>query len=361
MKAGARLVLLVALSLLAADSFAQEITFTTTAANLVASKATIEMPGLAGNLQAVIVATPLGDTATLNPHPIGAWYYNGKWNIFNADHATMPAGLRFKVRVFLKPDANQFVHVMTKENLSDGVSFIDHPALNGNPDARFAIFQNHAPDNRPGYLNRYEARAEYDTSAGRWFIKNVGGERLYPNTAYNIVVSPRADGPAAGDTPPGLPKLSVTIPELVVKPGGDGGADPPCTCAIPIQTFFKTPPDNSHGIMPGATFPLIELTHQIVLGKRSRLIISGMIDLWGENCNACTKTSGGTFLVVINGAARFSLYIAVVPRIVIGAAISNFMIDLDPGVYNVEFKVENPASALTVRAKHSSIMTIPLG
>jgi hypothetical protein len=208
MKAAARLVLLFALTLTAADSFAQEFTFTTTTANLVASKATLEMPGLAGNLRAVVVATPLGDTATLNPHPVGAWYYNGKWNIFNADHATMPAGLRFKVRVFLKPDANQFVHVMTKENLSDGVSFIDHPALNGNADARLTIFQNHAPDNRPGYLNKFAAKAEYDSSAGRWFIKNVGGERLYPNTAYNVVISPGGVPKAGGGdnaAPPDYP------------------------------------------------------------------------------------------------------------------------------------------------------------
>ena len=360
MKAGARLLLLVVLSLTAADSFAQEITFNTTAANLVASKATIEMPGLAGNLQAVIVATPLGDTARLNPHPVGAWYYNGKWNIFNTDHATMAAGLKFKVRVFLKPDANQFVHVMTKENLSDGVSVIDHPALNGNPDARFAIFQNHAPDNRPGYLNKYEAKAEYDPSAGRWFIKNVGGERLYPNTAYNVVIFPDEKRPATAEgNTANLPKLSVTIPELTVRPVVNDATAPACRCAI-MQTFFKAPPDNSHAILPGTTFPLIELHQPIILDKKSRLIISGMIDLWGENCNGCTKTSGGTFQVVINNVTRFSLYVGVAPRMVIGATISNYMIDLDPGTYNVEFKVENPASALTVRAKHSSIMMLPL-
>jgi hypothetical protein len=246
MKTGARLVLLVALSLTAADSFAQEITFTTTAANLVASKATIDMPGLAGNPRAIIVATPLGDTATLNPHPVGAWYYNGKWNIFNADHATMPAGLKFKVRVFLRPDANQFVHVMTKENLSDGVSFIDHPALNGKPDAQLAIFQNHAPDNRSGYLNKYEAKAEYDPSAGRWFIKNVGGERLFPNTAYNVVISSEVNRPATtGDNPANLPKLSVTIPELNVKAvvnDATAPASPTGTVLTPPSTFAQTQP-----------------------------------------------------------------------------------------------------------------------
>lgn len=244
MKAGARLVLLVALTLTAADSFAQEFTFTTTAANLVASKATIDMSGLAGNLQAVIVATPLGDTATLNPHPVGAWYYNGKWNIFNADHATMPAGLKFKVRVFLRPGAGQFVHVMTKENLADGVSFIDHPALNGNPDAQLTIFQNHAPDNRSAYLNKYEAKVEYDPSAGRWFIKNVGGERLFPNTAYNVVISSEGNRPATtGDNPANLPKLSVMIPELTVRPAVNDAtvpAPPAGTVVTPPSTLAQT-------------------------------------------------------------------------------------------------------------------------
>ncbi len=100
------------------NSFAQqEFTVTTTTANTVASKSTIEMPGLANNPLAIIVATPLGDAETLNPHPIGAWYYNNKWNIFNTDHANMPAGLKFKLQVFLKPDFNHFLHIVTKVNL----------------------------------------------------------------------------------------------------------------------------------------------------------------------------------------------------------------------------------------------------
>ena len=80
-----RLFTLIALT--AINSFAQqEFTLTTTKANLVASKALIEMSGLPGNSDAIIVATPIDDTERLNPHPIGAWYYNNKWNIFNSNY-----------------------------------------------------------------------------------------------------------------------------------------------------------------------------------------------------------------------------------------------------------------------------------
>jgi len=52
------------------STFAQEFTLTTTSSNIISSKASIDMPGLAGNPLAIIVATPVGGTATLNPHLI---------------------------------------------------------------------------------------------------------------------------------------------------------------------------------------------------------------------------------------------------------------------------------------------------
>src|SRR5215207_4729838 len=88
----------------------QEFTFTTAAANLGGIKAAIDMPGLTGNPQAIIIATPLGGTATLNPHPIGAWYYSGKWYLVNTDSQRMPEGAKFKIQYFTQPDTKHFVH-----------------------------------------------------------------------------------------------------------------------------------------------------------------------------------------------------------------------------------------------------------
>lgn len=183
-------------------AYGQEFTFTTGASNISASKATIDLPGLAGNPNAIIVAVPTGNTAALNPHPIGAWYYNGKWNIFNTDHAMMPPGCTYRLQIFAQPGPNQFLHVVTKYTLAEEGSFIDEPALNNNPTATVRILQNHAPDNRSYNLNRYEARVEYVPASGKWLIKNINGRRMELNMSYNVVVS--SGGAAVSDSRPAL-------------------------------------------------------------------------------------------------------------------------------------------------------------
>jgi hypothetical protein len=232
------------LTLSAFSTYAQEFTLTTTPANTVSSRASIDMPGLTGNPMAIIVATPIGGTETLNPHSIAAWYYNNKWNIFNTDQAVMPPGAKYKVQVFLKPDASHFLHVVTRENLGEGGSYIDSPTLNRNPSAQVTIFQNHAPDNRPYYFNRSEAKAEYDSASGRWYIKNVNGNPLYPNTAFNIVIiSGGAVGASISSTSPASPAAAVvakptptipTLPQTITTPALRLTARPQTTKSIQI-------------------------------------------------------------------------------------------------------------------------------
>ncbi len=173
------------------NSFAQqEFTLTTSAANVISSKALIDMPGLTGNPEAIIIATPLGETKTMNQHPIGAWYYSGKWNIFNSDHSPLALGLIYKVQIFRGPGPNQFVHLTTPDNLRDKVSYIDNPALNNNPGVQFRIFQNHSPEVRSGsWLNRFEAKTGYSDTEGKWYITNEGRQPLLKGAAYNIILS----------------------------------------------------------------------------------------------------------------------------------------------------------------------------
>ncbi|HLF83840.1 MAG TPA: hypothetical protein VI837_06680, partial [Blastocatellia bacterium] len=211
---------------IASSSYAQEFTLTTTPANTVSSKASIDMPGLTGNPMAIIVATPAG--GTLNPHPIGAWYYSGKWNIFNTDHAVMPLGAKYRVQFFTQPGPNQFVHLISQQNLGSEGSYIDHPALNNNPNAQVQIFQNHSPDVRPGSaLNSFEVRAAYGTAAGRWYITNVNNELLRRGGAYNVVISSgsSANVGAPSETSPtnqpvqSVPKVTTpSKPSPVIQP-----------------------------------------------------------------------------------------------------------------------------------------------
>ncbi len=320
MKVILSLILFVVLTV--STTFAQEITLTTTKTNLLASKATIEMPGLSGNSEAIIFAAPIGETARLNPHPIGAWYYNDKWNIFNTDHANMSVGLKFKVEVFLRPDANHFLHIIKKDNLIGGESYIENRLLNNNPKAKVQIFQNHAPDNRSGSLNKYEATAEYNQNSGKWFIKNTNGEQLTPNTAYNIIVSTgtKGNGGGTGET-------TTTTPTL-------GG----------IQTYFKNDSVSNIIIQASGSFLIDGMAHDIVLAKKSRLIISGMLNA-PSSLELWLKVDGSRVYI-----AKSSM------------VISNFMIDLNPGNHKIEFwrfgyTTINPNS---LTGKSSSIIVIPL-
>jgi len=302
--------LIVVIVSIASINYAQEFTLTTTPANTVSSKASIDMPGLTGNPLAIIVATPIGNTAMLNTHPIGAWYYSGKWNIFNTDHAVMPLGAKYKVQIFQQPGPNQFLHVVTQQNLGSEGSYIDNPALNNNPNVQVQIFQNHAPDVRsPYYLNRFEAKASYSTAAGRWFIANVNGEPIGRGCVYNIVVASGAAVGANSNTNPGTnptgqnpttppsnqnaangpsarparTPLPISTPTPSSQNSGtDVSANPPTPAPLKPPNQTKTPADRENWTLRPEPSPTIASNAQIIL------FIHGM-DSRAEEADDITK------------------------------------------------------------------------
>jgi hypothetical protein len=168
----------------------QEFTLTTSTANITSAQALINLPELNGNPNAIILGIPQGNTATSNTHPLGVWYYTGRWYLFNTDFMPMLPGLIYKIQYFLSPGTNQFLHLVTQQNLGAEGSYIDNPALNNKPNVQFSIFQNHSPDIRAGsWRNPNEAKAGYNATSGRWYITNINGQPLQKGCAYNIVVS----------------------------------------------------------------------------------------------------------------------------------------------------------------------------
>lgn len=216
---------------LAINSHAQqEYTLNTTPANLYATKALIDLPGLTGNPDAIIIGIPLGNTKTANNHPIGAWYYSGKWYVFNSDHAVMNTGLSFKVQYTISPGPDQFLHLVTQQSLGAEGTYIDNPALNNKPNVQFAIFQNHSPEIRMGsWLNQHEAKTGYSATSGKWFITNVNGQPIQKGAAYNIMIYQGSDpviikNPGPVKTPPGTTTSDCKCP-AALPPNGSAAGD----------------------------------------------------------------------------------------------------------------------------------------
>lgn len=78
----------------------------------------LDVPELNNNPDAILFVTPvLEDGVNLNPHLIGVYYTNKKWNIFNLDQKVLPEGSKFNVQYSVKPDSTHFKYSITNGNI----------------------------------------------------------------------------------------------------------------------------------------------------------------------------------------------------------------------------------------------------
>jgi serralysin len=193
-----RLLTLILLLLIAVSSHAQKLfTITSSKENISCNSGCVVMdiPDLNNNPAAIIWVTPvIDDGLNLNPHPIGVYFFNNQWRIFNWDHKTMPPGARFTVDYVTRPDVNHFRYVVTNDLLqSNGSSVIDHPTLNNNPKVQFNYFLSWNPSEQPGLNNRNDVRVDYNGASGKWYISNINKKYLNRGDAYNIIISTSAN------------------------------------------------------------------------------------------------------------------------------------------------------------------------
>ncbi|MCS6847109.1 MAG: hypothetical protein RMN52_05265, partial [Anaerolineae bacterium] len=169
---------------------------TATAGNISGNSTMIDHPLLNNNPNALVLVTqnfnPGGGGGTYNNKHIGVWYTGTKWAIFNQDLAAMPTNASFNVVVAGSTAA--VVHTATAENSSAQSTFIDHPLLNGNPNAIFAVTPNWNPGGVGGTYNNRAIGVFYLNAVKRWAVFNQNLESMPAGASFNVLLpDTRAD------------------------------------------------------------------------------------------------------------------------------------------------------------------------
>ncbi len=199
----------------------------------------LDKPELNNNPLAIIFVTPeLVDGINLNPHPFGVFYFQKKWNIFNLDQRVIPENARFNVLYFTRPDSDHFLYTIKQEDIQrDGAALIDHPALNGNPDAQVLFLNSWGYEAGVPVSNRDEVNFQYNAAAGKWAIVNINKKSLFAQVAYNIAISNQ--GNTFGVSVKSNPDISIKDPVRIIIPETDKPVDKKTPVGIIIPETDK--------------------------------------------------------------------------------------------------------------------------
>lgn len=108
------------------------------------------------------------------------------WGILRAPTIPMQEGETFNVFVPNQSD-HTFVHRVSAPNQTTSVTQIDHPLLNGNPDANF-IFQRRFTFNNNASTTYNSKRKSAAYFNNRWHIKIDDGNMFHHNEDYSIAI-----------------------------------------------------------------------------------------------------------------------------------------------------------------------------
>jgi len=83
---------------------------------------------------------------------------------------------------------NMFVHTATAGNISADASYIDHPDLNGNPNAEILVSHNWNPPGSGGVYNDNNTGVFYSNSESKWGVYNENGSAMIMGSSYNVYI-----------------------------------------------------------------------------------------------------------------------------------------------------------------------------
>lgn len=146
------------------------------------------LPRKASILQNTLLqVTPYwGRNGVFNEHNVGVWQdKNNNRLITNLDGTPIPNNAAFFVEA-QQPDSTVFKHTATAENILLNGTFLDHPAINQNPNALILVTTNLLGDSQS--KNNHAIRVEYRESRGKWAIFNGELKSMAENSNFNVEI-----------------------------------------------------------------------------------------------------------------------------------------------------------------------------
>jgi len=162
-----------------------------TAENIEGNYSNLDSPGVTDNANALVFITHnwSGNASGVYVNrATGVWYNGSNWAIYNEDQEGFQVEAAFNTFV-ADPSEHAFQHVATEENTNADLSYIDHPLLNGNPDARILITHNWGEIGQA--MNIYNTSPNavlYDVIEEQWVITNENLMAIDPNTTFNVLI-----------------------------------------------------------------------------------------------------------------------------------------------------------------------------
>jgi len=301
----------------------------------------IDIPELNGNPSAVIFVTPVGNTASLNPHPIGLYYmYLKKWSVFNLDGIAIPEGAKYSIEYYAKPDANHFTFLVRE----GGGTCIDRDGLNGNSSAQVRLFPASSPT-RGSWYNDTAVKVEYNAKRLQWCLASIDGGGVKTDTAYNIAFTSGGVVPLVG-TPTNLTSMSSIQPAATTPTGSvplQGNLIVPTSTLAPQQLIVVA---RVEWAIPTVGLVVIhpeeckvidtDYTNPAILGSDT-VIVTGQASNAGLSSPAIHGGTGQNFITVVpTNDGKNLKWSATVENSLVHLTVCN-----DPVEYN---KLSNPLS-----------------
>lgn len=181
-----------------ASSVAAQTVFTHVAdgSNTLGSNTLLNHPSINNDPNARIIISRLynddgGASGVFNEHFVGIRYSSstGRWVIENTDLETLPLGVVFRILV-VNPTETFFVHELASDATS---TRLNHPSLEGNPDARIFLTRNASPGGA-GPFQRADVGLRVFWNGSWWTLtfhdSNGVATTLPAGTSFNVYVPP---------------------------------------------------------------------------------------------------------------------------------------------------------------------------